>query len=150
MTVLVEVDKVSKSFGGVVANHDISISVPAGEITGLIGPNGSGKTTLFNSIVGFHPIDSGSIRFKGREITTLRVQHIASLGMLRTFQQTRRQAKMYCINNILISVPHPSPPHPPLHGCARSRGRPPDHPSHRCPAKLPRRRTPRERTPADP
>ena len=106
MTVLVEVDGVSKSFGGVVANHDISISVPEGKITGLIGPNGSGKTTLFNSIVGFHPIDSGSIRFKGREISKLRVQQIARLGMLRTFQQTRIYAKMNSVNNMLISVPH--------------------------------------------
>ncbi len=106
MTVLVEVDRVSKSFGGVVANHDISISVTEGEITGLIGPNGSGKTTLFNSIVGFHPIDSGSIRFKGREISKLRVQQIARLGMLRTFQQTRIYAKMNCVDNMLISVPH--------------------------------------------
>ncbi len=106
MTVLIEVEKVSKSFGGVVANHDISITVPEGEITGLIGPNGSGKTTLFNSIVGFHPIDSGSIRFKGREISKMRVQQIARLGMLRTFQQTRIYAKMNCVNNMLISVPH--------------------------------------------
>jgi branched-chain amino acid transport system ATP-binding protein len=106
MTVLIEVEKVSKSFGGVVANRDISITVPEGEITGLIGPNGSGKTTLFNSIVGFHPIDSGSIRFKGREISQMRVQKIARLGMLRTFQQTRIYAKMNCVNNMLISVPH--------------------------------------------
>ena len=106
MTVLVEVENVSKSFGGVVANRDISISVPEGEITGLIGPNGSGKTTLFNSIVGYHPIDSGSIRFKGREISKLRVQQIARLGLLRTFQQTRIYAKMNCVNNMLISVPH--------------------------------------------
>jgi branched-chain amino acid transport system ATP-binding protein len=106
MTVLIEVENVSKSFGGVVANHDISISVPDGQITGLIGPNGSGKTTLFNSIVGYHPIDSGSIRFKGREISKLRVQQIARLGMLRTFQQTRIYPKMNCVNNMLISVPH--------------------------------------------
>ncbi len=108
MTTLIEVDNVSKSFGGVVTNHDISISVPEGKITGLIGPNGSGKTTLFNSIVGFHPIDSGSIRFKGQEISKLRVQQIARLGMLRTFQQTRIYAKMNCVNNMLISVPHRS------------------------------------------
>ena len=61
-------------------------SVPRGGITGLIGPNGSGKTTLFNSIVGYHPIDSGSIRFEGQEISRLRVQEIARLGLLRTFQ----------------------------------------------------------------
>jgi branched-chain amino acid transport system ATP-binding protein len=106
MTLLVEVEKVSKSFGGVVANRDISITVPEGQITGLIGPNGSGKTTLFNSIVGYHPIDSGSIRFKGREISKLRVQQIARLGMLRTFQQTRIYGKMNSINNMLISLPH--------------------------------------------
>ena len=106
MTTLIEVENVSKSFGGVVANNKISISVPEGKITGLIGPNGSGKTTLFNSIVGYHPIDSGSIRFKGQEISKLRVQQIARLGMLRTFQQTRIYAKMNCVNNMLISVPH--------------------------------------------
>jgi len=106
MTTLIEVDNVSKSFGGVVANHEISISVPEGKITGLIGPNGSGKTTLFNSIVGYHPIDSGSIRFKGQEISKLRVQQIARLGMLRTFQQTRIYSKMNCVDNMLISVPH--------------------------------------------
>ena len=77
-----------------------------GQITGLIGPNGSGKTTLFNSVVGYHPIDSGSIKFKGREISTYRVQQIARLGMLRTFQQTRIYGNMNCIDNMLISVPH--------------------------------------------
>jgi ABC-type branched-subunit amino acid transport system ATPase component len=103
---VIEVDKVSKSFGGVVANHEISLEVPKGKITGLIGPNGSGKTTLFNSIVGFHPIDSGSIRFKGREISELNVQKIARLGLLRTFQQTRIYGKLDCIQNMLISIPH--------------------------------------------
>jgi branched-chain amino acid transport system ATP-binding protein len=80
--------------------------VPRGRITGLIGPNGSGKTTLFNSIVGYHPIDSGSIRFEGREISRLSVQQIARLGLLRTFQTTRIYAKMNCLQNMLISIPH--------------------------------------------
>jgi len=106
MTALIDVRNVSKSFGGVVANHDISLKVPEGEITGLIGPNGSGKTTLFNSIVGEHPIDSGSIVFQGEEITTFTVQKIARLGLLRTFQQTHIYANMNCIQNMLISVPH--------------------------------------------
>jgi len=106
MNHLIEVRNVSKAFGGVVANDDISIDVPEGQITGLIGPNGSGKTTLFNSIVGYHPIDSGSIKFKGREISTYRVQQIARLGMLRTFQQTRIYSNMNCVDNMLISVPH--------------------------------------------
>jgi branched-chain amino acid transport system ATP-binding protein len=103
---VIEVENVSKSFGGVVANHAVSLSVPRGGITGLIGPNGSGKTTLFNSIVGYHPIDSGSIRFEGQEISRLRVQEIARLGLLRTFQTTRIYGKMDCVQNMLISIPH--------------------------------------------
>ena len=105
-TPLIEVTRVSKSFGGVLANREVSLRVEQGSITGLIGPNGSGKTTLFNSIVGYHPIDGGSIRFAGQEIAQLKVQQIARLGMLRTFQQTRIYSKMDCIQNMLISVPH--------------------------------------------
>lgn len=103
---VIEVEDVSKSYGGVVANKEVSLRVPEGKITGLIGPNGSGKTTLFNSIVGFHPVDEGSIKFKGKEITKLRVPQIARLGLLRTFQQTRIYGNMNCIDNMLISVPH--------------------------------------------
>lgn len=103
---VIEIEGVTKAFGGVVANHNVSMRVAKGGVTGLIGPNGSGKTTLFNSIVGYHPIDSGSIRFEGQEISRLNVQTIARLGMLRTFQQTRVFAKMDCIRNVLISLPH--------------------------------------------
>jgi branched-chain amino acid transport system ATP-binding protein len=106
MTSIIEVGNVTKTFGGVVANKEISLKVEKGGITGMIGPNGSGKTTLFNSIVGFHPIDSGSIRFEGQEISTFRVQKIARLGLLRTFQQTRIYGKMNCVQNMLISIPH--------------------------------------------
>ncbi|PRX37785.1 branched-chain amino acid transport system ATP-binding protein [Meinhardsimonia xiamenensis] len=106
MSAIIEVSHVSKSFGGVKANEDISLTVEKGSITGLIGPNGSGKTTLFNSIVGYHPIDSGSIRFEGREISKLLVPEIARLGLLRTFQQTRIYGKMNCVENMLISIPH--------------------------------------------
>lgn len=106
MSPTIEVSNVSKSFGGVVANKSVSLTVKTGQITGLIGPNGSGKTTLFNSIVGYHPIDSGSIKFGGKEISRLRVQQIARLGLLRTFQQTRIYSKMNCVDNMLISVPH--------------------------------------------
>lgn len=105
MSAMLEVDRVSKSFGGLLANKDVSLRVPAGGIFGLIGPNGSGKTTLFNSIVGHHPIDAGSIRFEGREISRLRVPEIARLGLLRTFQQTRIYGGMTCVQNMVISVP---------------------------------------------
>ncbi len=106
MDMLLDVQGCGKSFGGVVANRDISIQVPEGKIIGLIGPNGSGKTTLFNSIVGYHPVDSGSIRFQGQEITKMMVPQIARLGMLRTFQQTRIYGKMTCVQNMQISMPH--------------------------------------------
>ena len=89
-----------KSFGGVVANDNISLQVPQGAIIGLIGHNGSGKTTLFNSIVGHHPVDAGSVRFEGREITRLRVDAIARRGMVRTYQQTRIYGKMDCVRNM--------------------------------------------------
>jgi len=106
MMPLLAVEGVSKSFGGVSANRSVSVKVGEGEIVGLIGPNGSGKTTLFNSIVGFHPVDAGSIAFAGREITTLRVPRIARLGLLRTFQQTRIYSKMTCMENMAVSAPN--------------------------------------------
>jgi branched-chain amino acid transport system ATP-binding protein len=108
MTAILSIQGVRKTFGGVVANNGISLAVPEGKIVGLIGPNGSGKTTLFNSIVGYHPIDAGSIRFQGREISSLRVPEIARLGLLRTFQQTRIYGKMTCMQNMTISVPQSS------------------------------------------
>jgi len=100
---ILEVNNVSKSFGGVKANVDISMSVDKGKIVGLIGPNGSGKTTLFNSIVGTYPIDQGSIKFNGKEVSELPVPIIAKLGLLRTFQQTRTNGKLNCVENMLIS-----------------------------------------------
>ena len=100
---ILEVKNVSKSFGGVKANVDISMSVEQGSIVGLIGPNGSGKTTLFNSIVGTHPIDNGSIRFNEKEVSHLPIPVVAKLGLLRTFQQTRIYGKLNCVDNMLIS-----------------------------------------------
>ena len=102
---IVEVRDVRKAYGGLVANRDVSLTVERGSITGLIGPNGSGKTTLFSSIVGQHPIDSGSIRLEGREISGLPVQEIARLGMVRTYQQTRVFSKMDCVQNLMVSLP---------------------------------------------
>ena len=108
MDAIIRCTEVSKAYGGVIANDRISLEVPAGRITGLIGPNGSGKTTLFNSIVGYHPIDAGSITFEGREISRLRTQQISRLGLLRTFQQTRVYKRMNCVENMLVSIPNRS------------------------------------------
>jgi len=96
---------VSKRFGGLPANDHISAHVNRGEILGLIGPNGSGKTTLFNCIVGHHPLDAGTVHFEDRDITGWRVQAVARLGLLRTFQRTRTYHGMTCLENVLISLP---------------------------------------------
>ena len=100
---ILEINNVSKSFGGVEANVNISMKIEQGSIVGLIGPNGSGKTTLFNSVVGTHPIDQGSIKFDNTEISQLPVPVVAKLGLLRTFQQTRIYGKLNCVQNMLIS-----------------------------------------------
>ena len=100
---ILEINNVSKSFGGVKANVNISMKIEQGSIVGLIGPNGSGKTTLFNSVVGTHPIDQGSIKFDNNEISQLPVPVVAKLGLLRTFQQTRIYGKLNCVQNMLIS-----------------------------------------------
>ncbi len=103
--VMLSVSGVSKHFGGVIANENISLSVRKGEIVGLIGPNGSGKSTLFGSICGYHPIDKGSIKYRGRETKKMRTAEIARLGMVRTFQQTHVYDEMDCVRNMLISRP---------------------------------------------
>ena len=100
---ILEINNVSKSFGGVKANVNISMKIEQGSIVGLIGPNGSGKTTLFNSVVGTHPIDQGSIKFDNTEISQLPVPVVAKLGLLRTFQQTGIYGKLNCVQNMLIS-----------------------------------------------
>ena len=103
---LLEVRDLRKAFGGVVANDAISIDVRRGGIVGLIGPNGSGKTTLFNSIVGAHPIDRGSVRFDDRELSRLRMPEVARLGLVRTYQQAHVYDGMSCVANMQISTSH--------------------------------------------
>jgi len=104
-TGLLEVRSLRKTFGGVVANDDISMSVAAGSIVGLIGPNGSGKTTLFSSIVGYHAPDAGSVYFDGRSLVGLDTARIARLGLVRTFQQAHVYDGLSCVRNMQASVP---------------------------------------------
>ena len=106
MTAAVQIDNLNHWFGSFQALKNISLEIDSGEYVTLLGPSGCGKTTLFNSIVGYHPIDKGSIKFDGKEISHLLVGEIARLGMLRTFQQTRIYSKMNCVDNMQISVSH--------------------------------------------
>ncbi|RLA95216.1 MAG: ABC transporter ATP-binding protein, partial [Deltaproteobacteria bacterium] len=84
-----EVRNLTKDFGGIVANNDVSFSIEEGEIVGLIGPNGAGKTTLFNCIVGYYRPDGGRVIFRGRDITGWKPFQTAREGIGRTFQLMR-------------------------------------------------------------
>ena len=104
MTTLLSVERVSKSFGGLRALSECSISVEKGSIAGLIGPNGSGKTTLFNVITGYEKPDAGSVRIEGAEITRARPSRVFALGVGRTFQITRIFARITVLENMLVAT----------------------------------------------
>jgi ABC-type branched-subunit amino acid transport system ATPase component len=101
---LLQIDKLSKHFGGVVAVDECSLSVPAGSITGLIGPNGSGKTTVFNLVTGFIPKDGGHVTFKSKSIDGLGPDRIYALGIGRTFQLARIFPRLTALENMLVPV----------------------------------------------
>ena len=100
--VLLDVQHITKSFGGLVANKDISFHAAREELLGIIGPNGAGKTTLFNSIAGAHPIDSGRIIFDGRDITGLKSHQVARLGLTRTFQIYAASGDLSVKENVMV------------------------------------------------
>jgi ABC-type branched-subunit amino acid transport system ATPase component len=101
---LLEVQGVSKAFGGIQALDTCSISVEQGSITGLIGPNGSGKTTLFNVMTGYERVDSGQIRFQGEAITNVPPDKVFRLGIGRTFQLTRIFPRLTVLENMHVAV----------------------------------------------
>ena len=86
MSPLLEVDNLSRNFGGLVALSDVSFGIATGEIIGLIGPNGAGKTTMFNVITGVFPPTSGRIILDSEDITGLKPHKVALRGIIRTFQ----------------------------------------------------------------
>ena len=99
---LLEVHKVSKHFGGLKANQDVSFTLEQGELLGLIGPNGAGKTTLFNCIAGFFPVTSGRIVFDGQDITAMRDFEVARLGLARTFQIFQASGDLSVLENVMV------------------------------------------------
>jgi branched-chain amino acid transport system ATP-binding protein len=99
---LLEVNSVSKSFGGVMAVSNVSLTLETGEILGLIGPNGAGKSSLFNLISGVERCDAGSIRFDGRDITHLNPDTICRHGIARTFQLVRPFGRLTPVQNVMV------------------------------------------------
>ena len=99
---MLRVENLSKSFGGINAVQDCSLSVEKGTITGLIGPNGAGKTTLFNLMTGFHEPDSGRVYFKEEDITDLEPHEIFERNLFRTFQITREIQEMTVLENLML------------------------------------------------
>jgi branched-chain amino acid transport system ATP-binding protein len=100
---LLELSKVTKSFGGIDALCDISCTIPRGQIVGVIGPNGAGKTTLFNVITGAYRADGGAVEFAGAHIGHLRPHRIARAGIVRTFQNIRLFASMSVWDHLLVA-----------------------------------------------
>jgi branched-chain amino acid transport system ATP-binding protein len=97
------IHELSLNFGGLRAVDGVTFSIEAGQIHGLIGPNGAGKTTTFNCVSGFYRPTSGTIRFGEREITHLRPDQIARLGIVRTFQSVQLFRSMSALDNILVA-----------------------------------------------
>jgi len=106
MTATLRAEGVTKSFGGVQALAGCSLTVPAGSISGLIGPNGSGKTTLFNVMTGYERIDSGQVYLGDRQITGAPPHRVFALGVGRTFQLTRIFPRLTVLENMLVPAQH--------------------------------------------
>ena len=101
---ILKAENLSKSFGGIQAVKNASISVPAGSITGLIGPNGAGKTTFFNLLSNFLVPDSGTVCLNGLPIQGKPSHTIAQMGMVRTFQVPRVLSRLSVLENMLLAA----------------------------------------------
>jgi len=106
---MLEVEHVTKRFGGLVAVDDVSLAVREGEIFGLIGPNGAGKTTLLNVIAGTYKPDYGTVRLADARITGLRPYRICRKGMARTYQISRPFPKMTALENVMVAAAFGTP-----------------------------------------
>jgi branched-chain amino acid transport system ATP-binding protein len=104
MMSLLDVSGITMKFGSLAANRDVSFTVEAGQIVGLIGPNGSGKTTLFNCVSGMYKPVSGRVTFDGGDITGLPMNAVARRGLTRTFQIVRPFAEMTVLENVLVGA----------------------------------------------
>jgi branched-chain amino acid transport system ATP-binding protein len=103
-TTILETMNLTREFGGFVAVDDVSLSVRAGTIHALIGPNGAGKTTCFNLLTAFLPPSSGTIRFKGRNITGMKPAQVARLGLVRSFQISAVFPHLTALENVRLAL----------------------------------------------
>jgi branched-chain amino acid transport system ATP-binding protein len=103
-TPILELDRVTKRFGGLTAVSSVSFTVPVGEILGIIGPNGAGKTTLFNVISGYYRPEEGRILFAGHDVTGQAPHAICRLGLTRTFQLVKPFGNLSVIDNVMIGA----------------------------------------------
>lgn len=101
---ILEIKNVSKFFGGLAANSDVSFEITEGMIMGLIGPNGAGKTTLFNCITGYYPPSKGEIIFNDKKMNGLQPDTVCKLGMARTWQKVRPLARMTLLDNVMVGA----------------------------------------------
>ena len=101
---LLDVKNLTKRFGGLVANKDISLSVEAGEIVAIIGPNGAGKSTLFNGVVGNVEPTSGSVTFDGQSMLGRQPEQVAAMGLVRTYQIPRSFGNMTVLENAMVGA----------------------------------------------
>ncbi len=99
-----QVNSITKQFGGLIAVDKVSFEVEKGEIVSVIGPNGAGKTTIFNMLTGIYTIDSGEIIFDGTPIHNTTPHNVVSLGISRTFQNIRLFPNMRVIENVLVGT----------------------------------------------
>jgi ABC-type branched-subunit amino acid transport system ATPase component len=100
---LLEIEHLTKAFGGIQAVRDCTFAIPEGHVTGLIGPNGAGKSTVVDLVSGFGQPDSGSIRFAGEPIIGKRPDVISRLGLIRTFQTPREWRNLTVMDNVLLA-----------------------------------------------
>ncbi|WP_409298325.1 ABC transporter ATP-binding protein [Peribacillus sp. SCS-26] len=101
---ILEVSGLTKKFGGLTANQDVSMTIPKNSITAVIGPNGAGKTTFFNMITGVYQPTSGSIHLEGEAIHNMKPHEVSRKGISRTFQNIRLFSEMSVIENVLVGM----------------------------------------------
>ena len=101
---ILQVDQISKNFGGLQALNDVTFDLPEGQILGLIGPNGAGKTTLFNVVNGVYPATAGRVRFRGEDVTQKKPYEMAHAGLARTHQIVRPLNELSVVENVMVGA----------------------------------------------